>query len=67
MPQKGKVEDINTGDEYEGDLEDFELHGTGTMKFKHSGKVWKGQFNRGMVTGFGTMTWENGDLYKGTM
>ena len=61
---KGKMF-FKSGDEYYGDWEHNELHGTGKYIWKKSGLVYIGQFRKGNKDGRGTMTYADGTKWSG--
>ena len=50
---------------YEGQFEQGDEHGQGTMTYK-DGSVYKGSFEEGAPHGQGTMTYKDGSVYKGS-
>ena len=55
---------LPNGDRYEGDWEDDEKNGEGTLYYRDGGK-YEGQWVDDMRNGHGTNTWAAGDRYEG--
>ena len=55
---------FNNGNHYEGQLEDFQMHGKGRLYYK-DGDVYDGEFEMGQRKGFGLFISKGGDKYIG--
>ena len=52
------------GDFYTGDWSNLQPNKVGRMVYK-TGKIYYGQWQRGMLYGGGTLSYANGDVYQG--
>jgi hypothetical protein len=59
------VKKYENGDRYEGDMEDDERHGEGTLYYKDGGK-YTGEWENDKRHGEGVNTWINGNKYEGS-
>ena len=53
-----------SGDIYEGNFKDDDLHGYGKLYWS-GGNIYQGNWKKDVRHGYGKMTWSNGDVYEG--
>ena len=51
---------------YTGNFLDNLKHGIGELEYLDTGDIYKGEFNKGEITGKGTYKWSSGEKYEGT-
>jgi hypothetical protein len=59
------VVNYQNGDQYTGRLQTNIRHGEGVMKSHHDGSVYIGAWYDGLMSGFGRMTFQSGDVLEG--
>ena len=64
LQNNGKITFKESGDVYEGELDEFKMQGQGVMKYAN-GDVYDGWWEGGIKHGYGTMKYANGNMYIG--
>lgn len=63
-PKSGKLTFLDTGDVYQGELDEFKMHGMGVMRFAN-GDIYDGSWQNGQRHGYGAIQYANGNMYIG--
>ena len=64
LQNNGKIAFKESGDVYEGELDEFKMQGQGVMKYAN-GDVYDGWWEGGIKHGYGTIKYANDNMYIG--